>query len=413
MPHEFTDSASAGMKAEVSGQVEAGVPVAGKARIGSKYESSRSANSQVVSKATIQTLFGNLHASENALLAIGELKERVLPRDLDSIRRIVSDGAGEADPKWMVPVSELRRGELVEIEVELEADPIFQIGTILSNLKELADESEDLRKQVSGSVFEQLEGLNRVLDKLMVGLIPIRCRVVDWVLVRSAQRDMLVRRVLSDALASQGPLEVEEVYLVADTEQELYWKDVRRVLFSSSRFRVFCRLNGDGFNPAWNPVRLTNALEKVHPMLGRQMQGLSLDFSHAVSAVQTERSAREDNRFSALLTYAELLARENGYAMTVEDRRELTALASQRKDEVGSVGDSREAFASIKNWLGTKIDVSANSRFDSDARYRAMEMNGLVPGGEGKGAQFMVEAIDPEMGQKENLLDASVIGMYW
>ncbi|WP_330274998.1 hypothetical protein OG205_04690 [Lentzea sp. NBC_00516] len=100
IPHEFTDSAGSAYKGDVNGQIEVGIgPL--KSRVGSRYESSRSANSQVVSKATVQALVGRLfELEEGDLFMRANLPTSTRPPKKDT-GRVLAEELDPAEKYWV------------------------------------------------------------------------------------------------------------------------------------------------------------------------------------------------------------------------------------------------------------------------------------------------------------------------
>lgn len=156
------------------------------------------------------------------------------PPGNEKIQKTLTSGIINDDTRrWVFATEGLRRGQLAEIEVELQADPAFRVSAIFTTFKELADESGDLLGQTDRLSFEKAIELNRVLEKLMGGLVPLRCRVVDYEVVDTGSQTFLIhRRALEQLPVAERPA-ASPLYLVGVTEQSLFWKDIRRVLFSS------------------------------------------------------------------------------------------------------------------------------------------------------------------------------------
>ncbi|MCU1681721.1 MAG: hypothetical protein JWQ81_2460 [Amycolatopsis sp.] len=414
IPHEFTEGITAAMKAEINGQVEAGAGVV-KGRIGSKYESSRSANSQVVSKATVQTLFKTLYDDESKLLAVREPTGDEQPLDLNGTKNYFSDSKPKATP-WIVEVESMKRGQLMEVEAELEADAAFQMSMIVSTFKDLSEESEALRRQLSGPAFNEMLNINRILESMLVGLIPIRCILANWKAAEYHGRDFLIHRTLEKHAVEIDGMSIRDVYVAADTEQDLYWKDIRRVLFDGSRFRLFCRVNRNGLTSSWNPIRLANVLDKVHPNFGQQMQ----DFSSMVSvAVETTQREMRDNHLSpsdprvvALVQYAGLLANELHVSLTEIDKKVLSEMASQHAAKVTTVLDSRPTFAVFKAWMEERFKKTMQLEKDADLRLQALNNAGLGPAGPIANT-FDFSNQKTATGASGRVIEAEVVAIYW
>ena len=84
------------------------------------------------------------------------------------------------------------------------------------------------------------------------------------------EKEWLVHRRVLNQLSEDDTLQRRPVYIVGVAEQSLFWKDIRRVLFSGSRFRVLCRVAQDGIQESWTPVKLAHVLDAVLPIWARR-----------------------------------------------------------------------------------------------------------------------------------------------
>ena len=81
------------------------------------------------------------------------------------------------------------------------------------------------------------------------------------------------------------------LYVVGVAEAELFWRDLRRILFSSSDYRMLCRLGRTSAQRTWTPVKLTDVLEGVVPDLRRMVDRIP-----AMLAEMTDRGFRAQTR---------------------------------------------------------------------------------------------------------------------
>src|SRR5436190_1821131 len=109
-----------------------------------------------------------------------ELREFVYLDEV-SVTSLLSSRLGKVPSEFSD--SDLRRGRLVEVEVELQADPVFRISAIASAFSELIEGKKRLFAGVDLDAFENVEEINDLLQKLMAGLIPLKCRVTDYVII--------------------------------------------------------------------------------------------------------------------------------------------------------------------------------------------------------------------------------------
>jgi hypothetical protein len=248
---QVTDLLSQADEAELASTIGASSPIL-KAEVRARYQTTTSQGTQTSRKAVVQSLFKEL-------------------RELDGIDVILfpptgASGVASIDnlitSNMAVCGDELRRGALVEIEVELAADPIFRLSTIASELTELTRDFPELLDQPGAQEgMAMLVPGNRFLQRFLAGLVPIRARATSHVVVDFEGIEHVVPAAEARALG----LVSRPLSIVGVTEQGSYWRDVRTVLFSSSRFTMLCRVAQDGLRDSWEPVKLADVLKEVLP----------------------------------------------------------------------------------------------------------------------------------------------------
>ena len=240
---EFTDTETATLASEVGSSV--GVGAGGtKASLGSKLQTTAVRGSQVLRKSIVQTTFKELYEFEKPLLKLPanhEPPQVACPPDT-----LLSECLGKLGDPWAVDVKQLERGHLVELEVELEAEPIYKNSAIIATMMELMQESPELQAVVSLGERSQLESFARILERLLAGLVPVRAKAVDYRVVQAEERRFLVHRAIAAQLTERPEFKAAPLTLVGVAEETLFWKDIRRVLFSNSRYRVLSRIARSG-----------------------------------------------------------------------------------------------------------------------------------------------------------------------
>ena len=262
---DFTESQTASLNSDIGGSV--GVGFGGtKAKIDSKVQAGHVQGSQVLRKAIIQTSFKELYDLERTSLALS-------PPSADSMPTVkgIADVEEKLDPRakssWLVDPSAIRRGELLEVEVELEADPIFRMASVITTLRELVEDNEELFGHMVTTQLPQMRSMAQVLEGLLVGLVPIRGRLVDYVSVSVGGRDVVIHRSVLEQINPETRPETHSAFVVGVAERDLFWKDIRRVLFSNARYTVFCRLATEGLADRWHPVKVADVLAGNRPAI--------------------------------------------------------------------------------------------------------------------------------------------------
>ncbi|WP_460665323.1 DUF6414 family protein [Kribbella swartbergensis] len=416
VPSEFTQSVSNTSKVEISSNLDADAAVV-KSKVGSRFESTQAQDAKVVSRATIQTGFRKLYAEAvtDRSLALGPIHKQKTAISADEAIAMIKSGVRHSskDLTWQVPIEDLHRGDLMEMEVELQADSVFHVSTVVSILAELAGESDQLLSQVNKTNYDQMREINDILDKLLVGLVPIRCTVVDYVLV-DADGDvpLVVNRQVVEAIPEPDRPEVTPLRVVAVLEKGLFWKDLRRVLFAGSQFRVLCRLSREGLDRAWNPVKLTEVLSEVAPDFGGIVEAFGDNAIDFMKHYSKHQKGSIGPRVAALLDYADLVAEYHGYALTDAQRRHLGELASAHADQLTSVPESRKAFLEVGRYLADEIGKKLEPVQAAEMRYVAQERNGLHAGGTSISTPALAATSTSKAAGGYNL-NTEVIAIYW
>ncbi|MEV6825554.1 hypothetical protein [Amycolatopsis sp. NPDC051102] len=411
IPETFTDSAGLNSKAELTAQAEVGVAPL-KSKVSGRFESARSVNSQVVSKAIVQTLFHELFEHEHEEMALRSSEAKAVLPTVDALRsQLESPQLDDERSDWVVPAASLRRGDLIEVEVELEAEEMFRLSAAFATFIEVAEEAEELRAQIKAGQFEQVSGMAKVVETMMAGLIPLKCRLVDYGMVNAAAGLMIVHRDVAAALGLGG---MEPLYLVGHTEKDLYWKDIRRLLFSKSRFHVLCRVSNEGgLRDRWNPMKAADALMRIAPGVGYSMSQFSTLSAAAFAGSSTVPTPIEDRKASALVRYGFLLAETSATTLSGLDQANLRLLGVQHAAAFVSASTIRDAFLPIQAFIercaGKALDASGLVAL----RRQACADAGLNVDGTFIESQAVAVSPSKEGKRSERLLETETIAIYW
>lgn len=407
---EFTDTQARSLNSEISADLSANTGVAN-GRVAASIGSTRSQESQVIRKSIVQTAFKELHDLGVASLLLPP--ERSTPPATGSFAELLA--MGEAAEPWIVRPEALDRGVLVEAEIELESEDVFRVNVVVSTLLHILEENRELFGNVDHESMLNMRAIARMLETLLTGLVPIRCHLVDYVAVTSDDVDLLVHRAFADAARLAGH-DLRPVFITGVTEQRLYWKDIRRVLFAGSRFRIFCRLAGGGLKPEWKPVKLADALREVHPVLGAQLDNIgALMLSAMGDAIALGESGRVDHADSGMRVaraYVSQLCAHHGRGADAE--AVIPSLDMGVADDPGwleSVDSWRPVFGALTEEVDAALQVHTEAGDAARLRVSALLDCGItLPGLGGRGAPTpVVDGARPD----ERYLDTEVIAIYW
>lgn len=262
------------------------------------------------------------------------------------------------------------------------------------------------------AMLEEIEPMKKVLDRLLAGLIPIRAKACNYAVATSNGEDYVVRSSNATELGvSVRPLEV-----VGVTEHIGYWKDIRRVLFSSAQFKLVCRLARTGLHESWTPVKVAHLFGDIAPTLVEQIDTLS-----EAGTAGLHRPPAGQAQFSVLLAleaYVEEVARVTGHCAYRPTTTELIGIVARISDQ-SSPTAQRHAFRDLRDLLverNPKLVLTPEQ--DLHARQRAKERGGLSTLPREGPAETVGPANDhlPEgaaNSQETKLIDVEVVAIYW
>jgi hypothetical protein len=413
---EFTASESNSLRSEVGGNAGASAGLVG-TEISSSVASEMTSGSQVMRKATVESTFRELLAYERDTLALSPPRQGVVPPAVGSSSELAELAGAPALDGWLVDASRLKRGELLEVEVELEADDIFRIRTIMSTLLDLVEENPELAGAQERGGLARAATANRVLEKLLAGLVPLRGRSANYRHITLAGKDWVIHQRLLDALPDRAGLPTRELNVVGVAEVALFWKDLRRVLFSGSRYLVMCRLARDGVQLSWTPVKLADVFADVLPELGdlgEMSRGLLAGMTRArdegpdaALAGTAEQAMRQ-----ALIYYAVTVAAAYEASCGEQDLASHGLLSGEQVTAHGSVAERRTAFGAVTRHLREEHHVELDPTVLADARGEALRRAGFDEVGalaESAASAVTAASEDPE----QRFLDTEVVAIYW
>jgi hypothetical protein len=380
LPAEVTSLTAQSRDAELGGVIGVSSPLVGKAELSSRYKEASSSSRQVLGRAVAESLFKYLY-------------EEISARLVWSPNHQVG-----ADP------IQLRRGDLIEIEVELAPDPIYAFNATMGVLTDIAEDYPAMANDESAAMIMAESGpIIRVLQRLLAGLIPIKGEAVG---LRAGTFDG--KRIAAPAEWFEGHgLPSETLRVVGVTEEEKYWRDVRRVLFSQSRFTILGRLGRSGVQANWVPVKVAEVMREIAPQFPDAITRAGrIEYSApATSPIEENRDAFE----KALIVFARLIAGEtiDGHAAEIA---EVTRAQRENADSLLTQGQS---FDLIAEWLVSNDLIETRPENERELRAQARQATGLRGTAKPlKLADFTSKESTDEP-PEESLLDLEVIAIYW
>ncbi len=411
---EFTESQTASLNSEVGGSMGGGFGVA-KAEVGSRLEAAQSRTSQVLRKAIVQTSFKELHDLERPGLGLAGARDNSGIPNVRSRSDLERDLELHLSAGHVIDPQTLGRGDLIEVEVVLEADPIFRVNAIITTIREILEENMQLFSAENVGHLAEMRSIGRLLESLLADLVPIRGTLVDYRVAEIGGSEHLVHRDVFDQLDEPGDPALRDVVVVGVAERDLFWKDIRRILFSGSRFTVFCRLGGEGLQDRWRPIKLMDVLHDIHPVFGEQIGDLGETALHAMEVAvdesQQSHSPSEEREDALLRRYVTMLAESHD---RVPDPAEVTDLVAAVERPTGwteTVDSRRLVLKEATHRVDSALGVETTP--ESACHLRMAAVLDAELGHLGTGASQAPVTPATSVGAAARFLDAEIIAIYW
>lgn len=387
LPAEVTSLSARSIEAELSAKVGSSVPLTPSVEFASRFKGASSSSSQTLSRAVAETLFKHLYE------LIGD--------------RLVWRPQSGSDASPLV----LERGALIEVDVELAPDPVYGFNATMTVMTELAADYPAIADNpATAAVIGEAGPVLKVLERLMAGLIPLKAQTLDIV------AGEVEGRVLAgpSGYFSEREVPSQPVSIVGVTEQDKYWRDVRRVLFSKSQFTLLGRVSRAGVQSSWTPVKVTEVMRGIAPQFPDAITNAGrVGYSAPVNAPQEKnRGALE----RALVGFAFMAGGEKATDRAIE----IKAFAGTLRDYANNLTDQRTAFERLEAWLiessivtgpiENRRDLRNVARAQTDLRASVpirsiadLDTPSRTAGGTHPGKEEVREA----------LIDLEIIAIYW
>lgn len=406
LTENITSQFEEGRLLESSAKAGLNGPLLPSAEASSRFQTTNSTALQTVRKANAQSLFRELHELEHL--------RKIRPTEWKPTETSFSEFIAPPNGGTAFKASDLKRGDLVEFQVKLSASWIFQISTMVAEFSEMFDESPTLfLESVRFYDLYLAKNVNKIINKLLAGLIPIDGLVTEYAVIQHEGDDYIVH----DSAIEQFGLDKRPLQIVGVTEHLAYWKDIRRILFADSEFTVLCRLAKSGLQTEWNPIKVADIFSQFAPDLAGQIEASSR------AAIAQSSRTREEPKFDvqsqklmvAMLRYKDLLIEELDREVSDQDSQEIDRSISSLRLVSNSAEGQRAAFSETRAIIETTIGETINPDADLDLRERvraAQDLPLFPPTSESQQAAHSPEPV--EIDSADNcLLDVEVVAIYW
>lgn len=344
--HSETSGAQVGSSLSVPS-----TPLSPGANLTSRMTSSRTTTQEVVRRAVVQGTFRSLRITDTDLkLSVEDKQPENKPPPATSEAELSKTLNKLVKQRRAVRVTDLKRGDVIELRVQLNADPTYQFAAAASAMLDLI-KGRSAMFGIDENQFADIAPMLELIPQLLVDLVPVKAKVISHQRIDLNNEMWLVDTAM---LTPGSPLAsaAGSIAIAGVTEIPLYWKDARRVLFDNSEYTVYVRLAKPGLATTWTPIKLADVFDTLDPKIGKEFRELPDAFKnlHKAGAEVQAVPYAEIFAIEGLIPFGQALARQTG---RIIDEGTLTSAAHEAGetisdiDKIGDITATRSAFEHI------------------------------------------------------------------
>lgn len=243
------------------------------AKASGKISASQEKASEIVRRYVIQSNFTELYDLRKDHLILSDRQDA--NEGITTEFPIQSDNSPISIEGLDVQTEELKRGNLLELDVELGSHDVYKIYKAfdlfydifesLPNWSEIASniESEDFSA-------DDFKSLIDIIDKFLTGLVPIVGRLQNYGIVQDGNKAYIVEKSL---LEDEG-IAYDTVSVVGFVKEDELWQDSTRFLFDESEYTVYCRIDDVQISDQWVPLKLLDVIDDATGGTSESVQNL-------------------------------------------------------------------------------------------------------------------------------------------
>lgn len=188
---------------------------------------------------------------------------------LDQHRQHDKDiGVLESDAKNEIDVSEITRGDILRVDVELKTHYLYRFYKVMMYIRDNFPES----------VGPGEEDILELIESMFGAEVPVIGRVTNY----QVKDGTIVPVELDDP-------DGDPLHIIGQLNIMKLWQDVPNALFDGEEYTVFCRAEQVYREESWHPLSLAQKIETVSPPLAR----LLTHFMERAAALAEEEVRQE------------------------------------------------------------------------------------------------------------------------
>lgn len=350
---------------------------------------------QELRKSVAQSAFARFRQRNLSRLAIQGLDPASLSRRQ---REAIARRDGKALRRWKqgIPVAELCRGDLFEIESDVSAADIFRVRTAMVAVTEVMEAYPTFLSLEQREIFKTTRPLTDLIDKLNGDAIPVVGHRPNLVVEEIEGVQWLV------AAPSPDGIVIESV-----VQPQWFWGDPGRTLFQDHRFRILCRVVSPALAAQPASSYVGTILRTINDELAATVDALGPMF---LGALRTGHQRGKENRSPSYELFDWYVTAMSDHVDPTVDAQHITVVreALDVAAERLSTAEQTELFRSIDEAIFSGApsvldDVKASLRDDARTRFALWPWSS----GSASAAEPSVES------GKSQFLEVEIIAAYW
>jgi hypothetical protein len=259
-------------------------------------------------------------------------------------------------------------------------------------------------------MLAEMGPVNKALQRLLAGLIPVRARAVNYSVVTVGEKIYVVH---NGDLGTLG-IDSQPLDIVGVTELQSYWKDIRRVLFSKSHFTILCRVGRDGLHTSWTPVKLADLFVEFVPGLSEQLAAVEIHGRPGTQPGLVSPNGAQQRLAVSLATYTNNALTKYGTCQDAQDFINALKYVASINTSNTTASGQREAFRLIDEYLRTTYGIAIPPDEASALRDSARQQSDveLFPGSTTP-VTVQPPATESQRPDPGLLMDVEIIAIYW
>jgi hypothetical protein len=413
---QITQSLGAEVQSELGGTVGASNPVM-TAEVRSRLQTTSSSGLETLRRAGIQARFRELHQIVDQRRIVRPSRLTESPPAVESISALWELPRSQATSAWAIRVDDLRRGGVVELDVELGTETLFHLASAMSQFLDLWPANPGLLGLDEIDNAGQIHGMSMMISRMLGGLVPIRSQALGFEVVQVEGGTWLLHRSVLAQLPPSEVISHRPLAVVGVAAEDQFWKDQRRVLFAGARYRVMARLVVDGVTRSWTPVKMVDTFKDLVPGFSEVFEDAmrqaekQMDRSGPAAlpppTQQVEPAACGQAR-RLVETYGRLLGDRAGVPVAIDDLH-AHGLTGSVVGSLPTLQDSRVLLDPVTDYVQSLADHELDPVMVSNARLEAHQMLSEAAPSTGEPADQVLQ--EPEVDPA--LLEVEFIAVYW